>query len=80
MTEKIMEFTNLFLPQEILNEDLPAAFSGNDSMDTNSTAASDSGDYTFLSLPELNYWALLLLLLCVVVVFGNMLVILSVSR
>ena len=29
---------------------------------------------------SLNYWAVLLMLLCVVVVFGNVLVILSVSR
>lgn len=35
---------------------------------------------SFGSLADKNYWAILLLLLCVVVVFGNVLVILSVAR
>ena len=49
------------------------------------TSDDDNLNLTFLvddsnSLEKKNYWALLLLLLCIAVVFGNVLVILSVAK
>ena len=46
-----------------------------DKLNLTSTLVDDSN-----SLEKKNYWALLLLLLCIAVVFGNVLVILSVAK
>ena len=49
--------------------------SDDDKLNLTSTLVDDSN-----SLEKKNYWALLLLLLCIAVVFGNVLVILSVAK
>ena len=46
-----------------------------DNLNITSSLVNDSN-----SLEKKNYWALLLLLLCIAVVFGNVLVILSVAK
>ena len=49
--------------------------SDDDKLNLTSSLVDDSN-----SLEKKNYWALLLLLLCIAVVFGNVLVILSVAK